>query len=80
MLMNMKSQIWIRKKMASGRNLELELVYFSYISFKQELEGTIKEIKWGHTKHDACKSKMKNLKTSWGEKAEIQGQISKKFP
>lgn len=47
---NMKSQIWIRKKMASGRNLKLELIYFSYISFKQKLEGTIKEIKWQHTK------------------------------
>lgn len=80
MQMNMKSQIWIRKKIASRRNLKLELVYFSYISFKQKLEGTIKEIKWEHTKHDVCKSKMKNLKTWWGEKAEIQEQINNKCP
>lgn len=80
MQMNMKSQIWIKKKMASGRNLKSELIYFSYISFKQKLDGTIKEVKWEHTKHDVCKSKMKNLKTWWGEKAEIQGQSNKKCP
>lgn len=78
MQMNVKSQIWTRKKMASGRNLELVLTYFSYISFKQKLVGVIKEINWEHTKHDVWKSRMKNLKTSRREKAEIPGQISKK--